>query len=334
MQGETEANQFRNTIQAIRTELGKVMVGQEESVLGTLTGLAAGGHILLEGAPGLGKTLLVRSLAQAVDMDFARIQFTPDLMPADITGTNILAELQSGGRDFLFREGPIFTNLLLADEINRATPKTQSALLEAMQEGFVTVGGKRHPLSPPFLVMATQNPIENEGTYVLPEAQLDRFLLKILVPYPKLSELASIVDRTTSTATATVEKVATQADILNLQRVVREVPIAPSIRDYALMLITASHPGSEQAHADTNRYVRYGSSPRGAQAIILTAKVLALIAGRFNVSRDDIRQAAFPALRHRILLNYEAEADGITSDKLIQTLLSHIEKRDVEPIHV
>jgi MoxR-like ATPase len=334
MQGEEAARLFCDTMQALRTEIGKVIVGQEESVLGALIGLAAGGHILLEGAPGLGKTLLVRSLAQAVDLNFSRIQFTPDLMPADITGTDVLVETEDGRREFVFRPGPIFAHILLADEINRATPKTQSALLEAMQEGFVTVGGKRYPLELPFLVMATQNPIEHEGTYVLPEAQLDRFLLKVIVPYPSVAELAVIVDRTTGVETQQVQKVADRAKVLQLQQIVRQVPLASSVRDYALTLIVASHPGGEQAPAETNRYVRYGASPRGAQAIILAAKVLALMAGRFNVSREDIRQAALPALRHRILLNYEAEADGMTSDKLITALLSHVDAQDVEPIKV
>jgi MoxR-like ATPase len=310
------------------------VVGQEETVLGALIGLVAGGHILLEGAPGLGKTLLVRSLADSVDLPFSRVQFTPDLMPADITGTNILAETPDGRREFLFRKGPIFANILLADEINRATPKTQSALLEAMQEHAVTAGGTRHALEPPFLVMATQNPIEHEGTYVLPEAQLDRFLLKILVPYPTVEELAAIADRTTGAETQQAHKVANRESILTLQRIVREVPIAPSVRDFALSLVVATHPGSEGAPAETNRYVRYGASPRGAQALILTAKALALMAGRYNVSKDDIRRAALPALRHRVLLNYEAEADGKTSDAVISALLGHVEARDKEPVRV
>ncbi len=334
MQGEDDARFFRDTVQAIRAEVGKVVVGQDETVWGALIGLAAGGSILLEGAPGLGKTLLVRSLSEAVALDFSRIQFTPDLMPADITGTNILAETEGGRREFLFRPGPIFTNILLADEINRATPKTQSALLEAMQEHAVTAGGTRHALPPPFLVMATQNPIEQEGTYVLPEAQLDRFLLKVIVPYPTVGELATIADRTTGAQVQSATPVAGRDDVLALQRIVRDVPLAPSIRDYILTLIVMTHPGSQHATADTNRYVRYGASPRGMQAIILTAKAMALMASRYNVSREDVRQAALPALRHRVLLNYEAEADGMTSDKLIQSLLAQLEAKDREPIAV
>lgn len=334
MQGQEAAEYFRTTVEAIRAEIARVVVGQDETVLGALIGLVAGGHILLEGAPGLGKTLLVRALSDAVDLPFSRIQFTPDLMPADITGTNILAEGDDGKRTFVFRSGPIFTSILLADEINRATPKTQSALLEAMQEGAVTAGGARHALDTPFLVMATQNPIEHEGTYVLPEAQLDRFLLKVLVPYPTVSELAEIADRTTGAATQQAHKVADRESILTLQRIVREVPLAPTVRDHALALVVGTHPGSENAPAETNRYVRYGASPRGAQALILTAKALALIAGRYNVSRDDIARAALPALRHRVLLNYEAEADGMTTDTLLTALLSHTAARDKEPVRV
>ena len=334
MQGEESARYFRDTVQAIQREIGKVVVGQDETVLGALIALSVGGHILLEGAPGLGKTLLVRTLAQTVDLRFSRIQFTPDLMPADITGTNILAESESGHREFIFRPGPIFANILLADEINRATPKTQSALLEGMQEHAVTAGGKSHHLEPPFLVMATQNPIEHEGTYVLPEAQLDRFLLKVVVPYPTVTELAAIADRTTGTATQQAEKVADREAVLRLQSIVRDVPLAPTIRDYALSLIVATHPASEYATPDTNRYVRYGVSPRGVQAIILTAKVMALMAGRFNVAKEDIRAAALPTLRHRILMNYEAEGDGMTSDKLIGLLLSHVAAKDKEPIKI
>lgn len=332
MQGEDDAQFFRDTVQAIRAEIGKVVVGQEETVMGALIGLAAGGSILLEGAPGLGKTLLVRTLSEAVALEFSRIQFTPDLMPADITGTNILAEADGGRREFLFRPGPIFTNILLADEINRATPKTQSALLEAMQEHAVTAGGKRHVLAPPFLVMATQNPIEQEGTYVLPEAQLDRFLLKVIVPYPTMGELAAIADRTTGAQGQSAAPVAGRDDVLALQRIVRDVPLAPSIRDYILTLIVMTHPQSQHATADTNRYVRYGASPRGMQAIILTAKALALMASRYNVSKEDVHQAALPALRHRVLLNYEAEADGMTSDTLVQSLLAQLEARDRDPV--
>lgn len=336
MTAETDAQWFRDTVNAVRREVGKVVVGQEETVLGALLGLAAGGHILLEGAPGLGKTLLVRALSESVALPFSRIQFTPDLMPADITGTSVLVEHEGGGggRDFVFRPGPIFTSVLLADEINRATPKTQSALLEAMQERAVTAGGTRHTLPPPFLVLATQNPIEHEGTYVLPEAQLDRFLLKVIVPYPMTSELALIADRTTGGETQTASPVASREDVLALQRIVRDVPLAPSVRDYVLKLIVMTHPGGEHAPAETGRYVRYGASPRGMQAIILVAKALALLAGRFNVSKEDVRQAALPALRHRVLLNYEAEADGMDADKLIRVLLSHLEAGDREPVTV
>ena len=329
-----EAQFFRDTVEAIRAEIGRVVVGQEETVTGALIGLAAGGHILLEGAPGLGKTLLVRSLSESVSLDFARIQFTPDLMPADITGTNILAESDSGRREFTFRPGPIFAHIVLADEINRATPKTQSALLEAMGEHTVTAGGRRHALPPPFLVMATQNPIEHEGTYVLPEAQLDRFLLKVVVPYPSMTEMAAIADRTTGAQTQAAAPVADRDGVLALQRIVREVPLAPSVRDYILTLVVMTQPGSEFATPDTDRYVRYGASPRGMQAIILTAKALALMAGRYNVSKEDVHRAALPALRHRVLLNYEAEADGMTADKLIASLLSHLTAKDREPITV
>ncbi len=329
-----EAQFFRDTVEAIRAEIGRVVVGQEETVTGALIGLAAGGHILLEGAPGLGKTLLVRSLSESVSLDFARIQFTPDLMPADITGTNILAESDSGRREFTFRPGPIFAHIVLADEINRATPKTQSALLEAMGEHTVTAGGRRHALPPPFLVMATQNPIEHEGTYVLPEAQLDRFLLKVVVPYPSLTEMAAIADRTTGAQTQAAAPVADRGGVLALQRIVREVPLAPSVRDYILTLVVMTQPGSEFATPDTDRYVRYGASPRGMQAIILTAKALALMAGRYNVSKEDVHRAALPALRHRVLLNYEAEADGMTADRLIASFLSHLTAKDREPITV
>jgi len=334
-QPEQLAASFRKTMEAIRAQIAIEVVGQDETVLGALTGLAVGGHILLEGAPGLGKTLLVRTLSKAVGLTFSRIQFTPDLMPADVTGTNILAQSdQHGRRDFVFRKGPIFANIVLADEINRATPKTQSALLEAMQEHSVTADGETYAIGEPFLVMATQNPIEHEGTYILPEAQLDRFLLKLIVPSPTFAELGEIADRTTGRELGQAAQVATLDEVLELQRIVREGPIAPSVRNVALLLVAGSHPGSEYAPNEVNRYVRYGASPRAVQAIILCAKVYALIAGRFNVATTDIRQAALAALRHRILLNYEAEADGVTPEAIVAALLARAEAADREPIAV
>ncbi|MCS7301339.1 MAG: AAA family ATPase, partial [Fimbriimonadales bacterium] len=260
--GKQAAEWFRNTYNALKTQIGRVVVGQEEVVENVLVAVCAGGHALLEGVPGLGKTLLVRTLAQALHLEFARIQFTPDLMPADVTGTNILVESETGARTFAFRPGPVFTNILLADEINRATPKTQSALLEAMQEQAVTVAGKRYPIEPPFWVLATQNPIEQEGTYPLPEAQLDRFFFKILVGYPSLDELREIVDRTTGVETPQPEVVADKETLLRMQRLVREVPIARPVQEFALKLIVGTHPGSDYAPPEVNKYVRYGSSPR------------------------------------------------------------------------
>lgn len=332
--GKEVAGWFRDRFESLRSELAKVIVGQEEVVEGVLVAVAAGGHALLEGVPGLGKTLLVRTLSQTLSLQFARIQFTPDLMPADVTGTNILVESEGGERGFAFRPGPVFTNVLLADEINRATPKTQSALLEAMQEGAVTVAGKRHPIDPPFWVLATQNPIEQEGTYPLPEAQLDRFFFKILVSYPSLEELREITNRTTGTQIAEVQAVASREDLLRMQHAVREVPIAHNVQDFALKLIVGTHPGSEFAPHETNRYVRYGSSPRGAQTLILAGKVFALLDGRYNVSKEDIQKASKLALRHRVLLNFEAEADGWTPDKLIERLLEHVAKSEGEPVKV
>lgn len=255
-------------------------------------------------------------------------------MPADITGTDVLTETETGQRTFEFRPGPIFANIVLADEINRATPKTQSALLEAMQELAVTVGGKRYVLEPPFWVMATQNPIEQEGTYPLPEAQLDRFFFKLLVPYPSMSELREIVDRTTGVELPQVQAVAERKDLLKIQRIVREVPVAPHVRDYALKLVVATHPNSEFASSEVNRYVRYGASPRAAQTLLLAGKVFALLDGRYNVAKDDIRKALKPALRHRVILNFEAEADQITTDKLLDKILEHIERMEREPITV
>lgn len=334
MSGEAAATWFRETFAAVRAQVEATIVGQESVVEGVLVGLACNGHVLLEGMPGLGKTLLIRTLAQALSLDFGRLQFTPDLMPADVTGTNVLAHDEAGVRRFEFRRGPIFANLVLADEINRATPKTQSAMLEAMQERSVTVGGVRHELREPFLVMATQNPIEQEGTYPLPEAQLDRFFLKVLVPYPSKADLAEVVLRTTGTRTQTVEPVATGDDVLRLREIAREVPVAENVLDFALSLVMATHPETDQAPDVARRYVRYGSSPRGAQALIGAAKVLALLAGRYNVAKEDVKRSMKPALRHRILPNFEAEADGLGPDALLDRILAHVEGLDRDPIKV
>ena len=327
-----DAAWFRETYATIRAEIGKTIVGQAPIVEGVLVGMVADAHILLEGMPGLGKTLLVRALSQVLDLRFSRIQFTPDMMPADVTGTNVLSA--DGARRNEFRHGPIFANIVLADEINRATPKTQSAMLEAMQERSVTVGGTRHQLESPFLVMATQNPIEQEGTYPLPEAQLDRFLLKLLVPFPSKEELAVIVKRTTGTADSVLGKVADADAVLGMRHLVREVPIADNVLDFALSVVVATHPGGAGAPSETERYVRYGASPRGAQALVTTGKAFALIDGRYNVAKEDVFKAARPALRHRIGLNFEAEADGINPDALIDAVLAAVQSRDRDPITV
>lgn len=332
--GREDATWFKDKFNALQNEIGKVIVGQEEVVEATLVAVAAGGHVLLEGVPGLGKTMLVRTLAQALHLDFNRIQFTPDLMPADVTGSNVLAEGDDGQRAFVFRPGPIFADIVLADEINRATPKTQSALLEAMQEQAVTTGGVRRPLGPPFWVMATQNPIEQEGTYPLPEAQLDRFFFKILVGYPSLDELRDIMARTTGTETSNAEAVADKDDLLRMHKIVREVPIANSVQDFALRLVVDSDPASPTAPEAVRRYVQYGSSPRGAQALILAAKTFALIEGRYNASQEDIVKAAKPALRHRILLNFEADADGRTPDQIVEALIDHTRQGQPELLKV
>ncbi|HVK19056.1 MAG TPA: AAA family ATPase, partial [Fimbriiglobus sp.] len=294
------AAQFRQRFAALEAEIGKVIVGQPDIVRGVLTCLFVGGHALLEGVPGLGKTLLVRTLAQALDLKFARIQFTPDLMPSDIIGTNIISEAPDGRRDFRFQSGPLFAQIVLADEINRATPKTQSALLEAMQEHSVTVGGTVHRLEEPFLVLATQNPIEQEGTYPLPEAQLDRFLFKLLVPFTTRDELNRILDRTTRNENPLAGQVMDASEITQWQALVREVLVAAPVQDYAIRLLLSTHPQGEFATADANRYLRCGASPRGAQALILAGKVRALLDGRFNVSFEDVRKVFFPALRHRV----------------------------------
>ena len=319
---EPRLQQFRTTFRRIQQEMGKLIVGQDDVIESVLVALFAGGHVLLEGVPGLGKTMLVRTLGEAVNLQFSRIQFTPDLMPADIVGTNIIHEDEHGRRTFQFRAGPVFANLLLADEINRATPKTQSALLEAMQEAHVTVGGQQHPLPKPFLVLATQNPLEMEGTYPLPEAQLDRFLFKVKVRYPSSDELHTILDRTTSAAIPRVEKVISDAaELMALREVVRQVPLVREVQEHAVRLVLATHPDDPGASGLSKKYVRYGASPRGAQALILAAKIHALLDGRCHVAKADISKAALAALRHRVILNFEGEAEGKTSDEVIGEIL-------------
>jgi MoxR-like ATPase len=318
---EERVEAFVRGYERLNNEVHKVIVGHTEIVDQILVCLFAGGHVLLEGVPGLGKTLLVRTLAGCLDLSFSRIQFTPDLMPADIIGTNIIVEDADGRRHFQFQRGPIFAHVLLADEVNRATPKTQSALLEGMQEGSVTVAGLSHRLPGPFFVLATQNPIEMEGTYPLPEAQLDRFLFKLRVRYPALEELNEIIDRTTRAGEATIQLVMTGDEVMSFRELVREVPIATHVRNFASLAVMATHPQWEGAPEMTRRYLRYGASPRAAQALVLGGKVLALRSGRFNVSIDDIKAVALPAMRHRIILNFEGEAEGIDADRLITDVL-------------
>lgn len=330
---QKQAEEFRNRYQAVREQIGRVIVGHDEIVHGVLTCLFVGGHCLLEGVPGLGKTLLVRTLAQTLNLDFNRIQFTPDLMPADILGTNMVMETAEGKRVFEFQRGPIFTQICLADEINRATPKTQSALLETMQEGTVTIGGIRYELHQPFFVMATQNPIEQEGTYPLPEAQLDRFFFKLLVGYSSRDDLSTIVDRTTKGIDIQPERVMNGDEILRWQKLIREVILASHVQDYLVRLTLATHPDGEFAPQVTNQYLRWGSSPRGAQSIALGAKVRALLEGRYNVSFEDVRRTFLPAMRHRIILNFEAEAEGIDRDQVLLDILESVpEKADDVPV--
>lgn len=328
---ERRVEQFMARYGAVREQLARVIVGHDEIVHGVLTCLFVGGHCLLEGVPGLGKTLLVRSLAQALDLRFSRIQFTPDLMPADILGTNMVMETQDGRRSFEFQKGPIFTQICLADEINRATPKTQSAMLETMQESSVTVAGKVFQLEKPFLVMATQNPIEQEGTYPLPEAQLDRFMFKLVVGYSTRQELSTILDRTTRGVNATPTKVMDGEEIRRWQALAREVVLADHVRDYIVRLTLATHPQGQFAPAATNSYLRWGASPRGAQTIALAAKTRALLEGRYNVSFEDVRRVYLPAMRHRVILNFEAQAEGIEPDRVLGDLLESVpEKADHE----
>ena len=317
-----QPERFQELAVGIEAELAKFMVGQAELIRLVLTAMIAGGHVLLEGVPGLGKTVLVRSLGRALDLDFSRVQFTPDLMPADITGTHIVTEDESGHRRFEFQPGPIFTNLLLADEINRATPKTQSALLEAMQERQVTVGDRTRHLPDPFFVLATQNPIELEGTYPLPEAQLDRFFFKVLVPFPGAEDLAEIARRTTGVTEARLEAVAGGEDLSQMSALAREVPIATHVLERGVQLVLATHPDREGAPDEVKRYVRWGASPRGLQTIVLGARIRALLDGRFNVAYEDLEAVATPAFRHRIFLNFEADAAGVDADQVVASVLA------------
>ena len=321
---------FRDAFEALRREVGEVIVGQEAVVEQTLLSLFAGGHVLLEGVPGLGKTLLVRTISDALGLRFSRIQFTPDLMPADITGTTVVVEDGAGRREFQFREGPIFANIVLADEINRATPKSQSAMLEAMQERTVSTGDSTRMLPAPFLVLATQNPIEQEGTYPLPEAQLDRFLLKVSVPYAVRGELMEILNRTTSMRSVEAEPVLDAEDIVAARDLSRRVLIAPTVQDYAIRLVMATHPGGDFEIPAFRHYIQVGASPRAAQALVSTARVLAIMDGRYAASIDDVRKVALPVLRHRIIRTFEAEADGVDPDEIVEGLLDRV---PVDPEH-
>lgn len=314
-------------LDTVRREIAKVIVGQDDVVEGVLICLLAGGHVLLEGVPGLGKTTLLRTLARTLHLKYSRIQFTPDLMPADIVGSMIMEGDDHGRKSLRFQQGPIFANLVLADEINRATPKTQSALLEAMQERTVTSGTTTHELELPFLVMATQNPIEMEGTYPLPEAQLDRFLMKILVTYPTREELGRIVERTIAREEPSPASVMDRATILEVRSVCREVMVAPHVQEYAIQLVMATQPEQREAHELSKKYIRYGSSPRGAQALVECGRVLALMRGRFHLSVDDIRHVAAAVLRHRIILNFDAHADGQTPETILGSIISGVTER-------
>jgi MoxR-like ATPase len=327
---QERAHEFREAYGKVQSEIAKVIVGHGDIVHGVLTCLFVGGHALLEGVPGLGKTLLVRTLSDVLDLNFNRIQFTPDLMPSDIIGTNIITEAPDGKRVFSFQAGPLFAQIVLADEINRATPKTQSALLEAMQEHSITVGGTIHKLEEPFFVMATQNPIEQEGTYPLPEAQLDRFFFKLIVNYSGREEMATILERTTRGDWPRASKVMDGAAIRRWQQLIREVLVAPPVMDYAIRLVLATHPQGEFAAADTNKYIRCGASPRGGQALVLAGKVRALLEGRYNVSFEDIRRVYLPSLRHRVLLNFEAQAENIPSDQVLAGILKEVKEKGPE----
>lgn len=318
---EKQISEIIDKIKRTEAEIGKAIIGQKDTVRQVLIAVLTGGNVLLEGVPGLGKTQLVKTLGRVTDLGFSRIQFTPDLMPADIMGTNIIVKDDNGAGRFEFQKGPVFANLVLADEINRATPKTQSALLEAMQEQTVTVGKTTYSLPQPFMVLATQNPIEMEGTYPLPEAQMDRFLFKLNIQFPNVDELRGIIDITTSNKTVELDKVLDGQSIMEMRQVVREVPLAKPVLDYALNIVMATHRSSEGAPERAGKYIRFGASPRAAQAIVAASRVRALMEGRYNVSFEDVRYVAYPALRHRFFLNFDAVADGITTDGLIEELL-------------
>jgi MoxR-like ATPase len=324
---EQRAERFAERYRAVHDQISRVIVGHDDVIHGVLTCLFVGGHCLLEGVPGLGKTLLVRSLARALNLSFSRIQFTPDLMPADILGTNMVMESPDGKRFFEFQKGPIFTQICLADEINRATPKTQSAMLETMQEGTVTASGHTYRLEQPYFVMATQNPIEQEGTYPLPEAQLDRFFFKLVVGYSGKDDLSAIIDRTTRNEKIEIEAVMDGTEIIEWQALARDVILAPHVQDYIVRLVMSTHPDGPYAKPVTNRYVRWGASPRGAQAIVLSSKVRALLEGRYNVSFEDVRRVFLPAMRHRVLLNFEAQAEAIESDQVLLDLLEAVPEK-------
>jgi len=324
---EMKLEEFSAIARKIEAEVGKVIVGQDEVVRATIICILAGRHALLEGVPGLGKTMLIRTLADVLEMNFNRIQFTPDLMPADIVGTDILEETEDGHREFRFQPGPIFANLVLADEINRATPKTQSAMLEAMQEKTVTVAGRRYELEKPFFVLATQNPLDMEGTYPLPEAQLDRFLFKVDVKFPTVDELVTILDRTTGTETPEATSVANSQQVLQMGQLALSTPIASHVSEYVARIIVATHPESTEATEMVRQYVSVGASPRGAQALIIGAKVNALLDGRFNVAFDDVKAIAKSALRHRTLLNFEGQAEGISTDDIVADILTQVKTK-------
>jgi MoxR-like ATPase len=319
-----QLDDFRRDFHLLRSEISRVIVGQQDILDDMLIALIAGGHVLLEGVPGLGKTLTVRTLAEALQLEFHRIQFTPDLMPADLIGTNVMTEGPDGRRIFEFQRGPLFANVVLADEINRATPKTQSALLESMQEHSVTVAGVTHRLSEPYFVMATQNPLEMEGTYPLPEAQLDRFFCKLLVRYPQVSELEEILNRTTESISPKAQPVLAGQRILEMSALSRLIPIAADVRRYGIALVVATHPDNELAGPSARRYVRYGASPRGLQAMILGARIRAILDHRYHVAREDLRQMARPVLRHRLILNFEGQAEGITADDILEKIIAEV----------